>query len=61
MKFSIDVLFVNRKNKIVALYEDVSKNRILPIHLSSHYVVELAAGQILNKNIEKYDIIQINE
>jgi len=61
MKFPIDVLFVDRKNKIVAVYENVSKNRILPIHLNSNYVLELASGQISNKNIEKYDIIQINE
>jgi len=61
MKFPIDVLFVDRKNKIVALYENVSKNRILPIHLTSSYVVELASGQISNKNIEKCDIIQIDE
>ena len=61
MKFPIDVLFVNRKNMIVALYENVDRTRILPIHLSSSYVVELAAGLISKKNIEKGDIIQINE
>lgn len=61
MRFPIDVLFVDRKNKIVAAYENVLPNRILPVHLSSQYVVELAAGQILKKNIEKCDIIQVDE
>jgi len=61
MKFPIDVLFVDSKNKIVAAYENVMPNRILPIHLSSLYVLELAAGQISRKNIEKCDIIQVNE
>lgn len=61
MKFPIDVLFVDKNNKIVALYENVKKNRILPIHLSSMYVVELKAGQISSKTIEKCDIIQIDE
>ena len=59
MKFAIDVLFVNRKNKIVGLYENVSPNQILPIYFSSYYVVELAAGQISNKNIQKDDIISL--
>lgn len=60
MKFAIDVLFVNNKNEIVALYENVKPWRILPIHLSSFYVVELAAGQISNKNIKKADLILLD-
>ena len=61
MRFPIDVLFVDGKNRIIAAYENVLPNRILPVHLTSLYVVELAAGQITNKNIEKCDIIQMNE
>lgn len=57
MKFSIDVLFVNSKNEVVALYERVGANRILPVHLTSVYVIELAAGQISAKNVQKGDII----
>lgn len=60
MKFSIDVLFVNKKNEIIALYENVKPWRILPIHPTSYYVIELASGQISNKKIEKGDLIQIN-
>lgn len=59
MKFAIDVLFVNKKNEIVALYENVKPWRILPIHFSSHYVIELSAGTITAKNITKHDIISI--
>lgn len=61
MRFKIDVLFVNNKGKIVGLHENVAPNRILPIYLASDYVIELSAGQILRKNIQKGDIIQINE
>lgn len=57
MKFAIDVLFINGKNEIVALYENVKPWRILPIHLSSGYVIELAAGNVYAKNIQKGDII----
>jgi uncharacterized membrane protein (UPF0127 family) len=61
MKFTIDVLFVNKKNEIVALYENMEPWRILPIHFSSHYVIELSAGQISAKNIQKGDIINLDK
>ena len=61
MKFPIDILFVDRKNRIIALYENVGKNHILPIHWNSLYVIELCAGQISAKNIKKGDIIISNE
>lgn len=59
MRFEIDVLFVNKQNEIVALYENVKPWRILPIHLRSDYVIELCAGQISDKNIQKGDTINI--
>lgn len=57
MKFVIDVLFVNQKNEIIALYENVKPWRILPIHLTSQYVIEIPAGTITTLNITKHDII----
>lgn len=59
MKFAIDVLFVNKKNEVVALYENVKPWRTLPVHLTSQYVIELPAGTITAKNITKHDIISI--
>lgn len=59
MRFPIDVLFINKKNEIIALYENVKPWRILPIHPTSNYVVELPAGQISVKNICLSDIISI--
>lgn len=60
MKFAIDVLFVNKKGQIIALYENVKPWRILPIHFTSSYVIELPAGTILDKNIDKGDIIRVD-
>lgn len=60
MKFKIDVLFVNKNNEIIALYENVKPFRILPIHFSSSYVIELAGGSISDKQITKGDLISIN-
>lgn len=61
MRFPIDVLFVNRRNEIVALYENVKPWKILPIHLTSSCVIELKSGQITKKNIEKGDLIALNK
>lgn len=61
MRFEIDVLFTDRKGKIIALYENVKPFRILPIHLGSNCVVELASGTISAKSIKKGDLINIEE
>lgn len=57
MKFDIDVLFVNRQNKVIAIYEKIRPYRVLPIHPTSFYVVELASGIISAKNIKKGDLL----
>lgn len=59
MRFDIDILFVNKKNEIIALYENVKPWKILPIHITSNYVVELPAGKISSQNIYKGDIITL--
>lgn len=59
MKFAIDILFINKQNKVIALYQNVKPYRILPIHPNSHYVIELAADVISTKNIEKDDFITL--
>lgn len=59
MKFAIDVIFVNKKNEVVAIYENVKPWRILPIHLTSKYVIELSAGKVSEKNVSKHDIIKV--
>lgn len=61
MKFDIDVIFVSKKNKVIAIYEKVKPFRILPIHLNSHYVIELKAGVAKAKNIQKNDVISFVE
>lgn len=60
MKFPIDVLFVNKHNQIVAVYESVKPFKVLPIHFTSSYVIELAAGSVLDKNIDKGDLIRVD-
>ncbi len=59
MKFNIDILFINKNNEIIALYENVKPWRILPIHATSSYVIELPSKTISDKNICKNDLIKI--
>lgn len=58
MRFNIDVLFVNRKHEVIALYENVKPWKVLPIHSTSQYVVELSAGIISSKQIFKGNILK---
>ena len=60
MRFAIDLIFIDRENRVVALYENVVPWRILPIHFNSRYVIELANGCIADKNIKKHDIISLS-
>lgn len=57
MRFQIDVIFVNNKNEVIAAYEDVYPRRILPIHFSSSYVIEMKSGSISQKNLKKGDLL----
>ena len=59
MRFAIDVLFVDRSNKIIAMYENVKPWRILPLHIHSYYVAELSAGSVCDENISEGDIVSI--
>lgn len=60
MKFAIDVIFIKKCGEVVATYSNVKPFRILPIHPSSYYVLELKAGEIIEKNIEKHDMINFD-
>jgi uncharacterized membrane protein (UPF0127 family) len=46
MKFSIDVVFLDRDNRVVALHPSLHPNRMTRIYLKAHSVLELPAGTI---------------
>ena len=56
MKFDIDVAFVDINKKVVAIYKNIKPYRILPFHITSHYVIEMKTGCL---NVEKGDMIEI--
>lgn len=59
MKFSIDVLFVDRHNTVVGLVKKIKPFQISPIFWKSDYAVELPAGTISEKRISIGDGLQI--
>lgn len=58
MKFNIDVLYIDKNNKVLSVFENVSSSKILPINFRCAYVIELKAQNIKNK-ISINDIIEL--
>ncbi len=67
MKFSIDIIFVN-KNKIIQIYEDVPypkyKYDVLPIYKpeeNANMVIETKAGTAKKYNFKKGDLVRLSK
>lgn len=60
MKFAIDVIFVDKNNKVIAIKQNIKPNKLSPIYLKSNYVVEMKAFNTLNK-IEIGDELNFSE
>lgn len=46
MRFAIDVIFLDRKNHVVAVAKDLRPNHLSRLHLRATSVIELPAGTI---------------
>lgn len=46
MRFPIDVIFLNKNNKVIAMKENVHPNRLTRLYLRAVSVLELPAGAI---------------
>ncbi len=57
MRFSIDVIFVNRKNEIIGLETDFKPWRMSKIYWQAKFAVELPAGRISKSRSSEGDII----
>lgn len=60
MKFSIDVVFLDKKNKVVALAPDVAPYRMTGIHLLANSVLELPMGTIKKSRTEVGDQLDVS-
>ncbi len=59
MRFPIDVVYLDREMRVVALYENVPKGKTLPYHKTAYSVLELPAGTINVTGTEAGHLIKL--
>ncbi len=59
MCFSIDVLFVDKGNRVIKAIANLAPFRLTSIYFKATYTVELPAGSIASSNTSSGDILQI--
>lgn len=60
MRFAIDVLFVDKQNKVVAALSNVLPWRLSPIYWRGHSAIELPSGVILEAGTACGDEIRLS-
>jgi uncharacterized protein len=58
MRFPIDILFVDKNNKVIAALSSLAPFRLSRIYLASCLTIELPAGTINSTNTHSGDLIQ---
>lgn len=59
MQFSIDVIFVDKKNRVVKLIENIKPWRITPIFWQANFAIEVNSGTIKISSLHIGDKLQI--
>ena len=59
MQFSLDLLFLDKSNRVAALRENVPPNRLTPLFMRAASVMEMPAGRIAATRTRIGDEIQI--
>jgi uncharacterized protein len=59
MKCSLDIVFLNRENRVVAVKRNVPPNRMSRIYLSARSVLELPAGTLEGTQVTMGDRVSI--
>jgi uncharacterized protein len=59
MRFSIDVIFINKEDCVVGLVEGIKPFHLSPIYFKSTYAIELAEGIITQSQTSLGDEIEI--
>lgn len=60
MKFNFDALYLDSEYKIIAIYENIGKNKILPYNVAVSNVLELPKGMVQDKNLGIGDVLKIS-
>ena len=61
MKFKFDAVYLDNTYRVVALYKNIEKNRIMPYNIAVKNVLELPCGTIENKKLEIGDVFKISQ
>jgi len=61
MKFSIDVIFVNKKNIVVGLVKNIKPFALSRIFFKASYAIEGAVGMIDKGKVEKGDVLILQQ
>lgn len=59
MRFTIDVLMLDKEKRVVKIIADMTPWRISPIIKSAHYVVEFSGGDLDMNKVKIGDIIHL--
>lgn len=61
MKFAIDVVFVDRQNKVVGIVENIKPFQMSTYFFRSAAAIELPVGRIKESQTEKGDVIVVED
>jgi uncharacterized membrane protein (UPF0127 family) len=61
MKFPIDVAFLGKEGRVLAVHHNLKPNRISRIVLRARGVLELSAGRLQATDTDVGDVIQFRE
>ena len=61
MKYAIDAVFLNKKNRVVKVVHDLKPNRVIPLVTSAKSVLEFHAGSLWDDHIESGNELYITE
>lgn len=59
MKFNFDAVYLDNTYRIVSVYENIEKNRILPYNIAVKNVLELPSGTVSAKKMEIGNVLKI--
>ena len=59
MQFPIDVVFVNKDNKVVKLINSLVPNRMTSIYWNAYYAIEFPAGTLNRTSTTTSDLLEI--
>jgi uncharacterized membrane protein (UPF0127 family) len=61
MKFPIDIAFLSKKGKVLAVHHSLKPNRLSKLIFRAEGVLELPAGRLKTTNTEKGDVLLFND